>query len=256
MKVVADNIKEAPALLRELVEFKTVAMKLYYATRPFSSEAPGTKLAKFATETTLEMKRSLVKNFESTFPTISSALINGSVTIAAERLQGACRIFDLGQRELTKKNCVLVSDADREIPHIDFGDVVTNLVVFILSQFLSSQDEDTVFLSVMEMCEREGVTPDVYKGSLMDDLEFVGGKWCTYDPVSPLYDVMMESEPEFLAECRDIGYPLTDEVCQQILDGVTPVAMVRGDLNQYMKGIEEVEMEGTMSSFLKGMSLE
>lgn len=258
MKVIADTIKNADAVFAELNAFSNTILELYRDTMEYSRTDRKDPLPRFVSNTTLGMKSHLVYNFSAQFPNIASLIINGQGGGSGEvaRLYTGCFNFNEGQKAVQSKKCIFLSDADRTPVNTAFGTAAANIIVFLCSQFKLYDYDNEVYMSVHKYCEQQGVTPGVLYDLLQGSLLEVGGTWCAYDTMSPLNAAMEDLDPIFLEECRDAGFPLTDELASKILDGELTVAIVRGNLDAYKSGEEEIEGEGTLSSFVDSMSLE
>lgn len=258
MKVVADSFDNAGELFRALLGFEDQAMEMWKQVQPFSKAGNGRALPRFVTETSVQLHKLLVSDFSMMYPSIASVIENGlgGTDASFGRLHDAVYQFNAAQQTLHAKNCVVMADADRQKLTEQLSQVVGDLVIFTIVQFgLFRLEQGEVTLAVQEHCEAAGMSPDVLYGILQQEMEEVGQTYYAYEALSPYCVALNELDPNFVAECEEILFPLTDAMAEQILDGTVDLPYVRGLLLDAQKGHKEVEVNVNPETLISQMQL-
>lgn len=258
MKVIADFSPKAEQILLELITFEAKAKEIESLVAPYAVAGNGRPLPRFVTETSVALRGSLVKNFGRSFQALQDLIENGYGSNAGVgRLHEACYLFNQVQQEIHAANCVLMNDEKRQELQNKMRDVVGDIVVFMAIQYqLYAVHTGNVMLSIQKHCERIKLTPEVFYGVLLQDMEDVERSWYAWEVISSLYGALNDFDPVFVAECEENLYPLSDEMASDILNGVLDVAAARGMLMEHMKTIEVSDVDVTPTSLVSKMKLE
>lgn len=258
MKAIADSFTNADKVLAELFAFERIVEEIAAETDPYPVGGNGRPLPRFITETSVALRKKLVKDFAIAYPNIHSLVENGnSADVSLGRLHDACYKFNQVQQAIYKANCVIMTDDIREDMREKLNDVVGDLCVFIITQYgLYKLEGGVVPMSIHAHCEKYGMTPDVLYGSILGIMEEVDRTWYAYEPMSPVYNDLMEADPVFLSECEENMYPLTDDMAKKIIDGTMDSAYARSLLMAHMKDMIEKDVDVTPASLLSQMRLE
>lgn len=258
-KVIADTFTNAGAVLGELVEFMNVAHDMYDALQPYSKASGGRTLPRFITETSISLRQCLIEDFSMRFPNIESLVVNGEGASESSygRLHDACYIFNDVLHKVSEANCVFTSDDSREKMLNKLANVIGDLAVFICVQFSikTSTEEELIYRSVQEHCDKMGISVDVFYSLLLQELEDVGRSWYSYEPISPLYQSFQDYDPILFNECEEALFPLTDDLTSKLLAGTISVPAVRGMMLEFSKGTEETEVQVTPATLISQMKL-
>ena len=257
MKVIADSLPNADAVLLELLSFMETANTLADAAAPYSISSNGRALPRFIAETCTILNRELVKDFSKSFPHLHHLIENGSGTnLGVGRLHDACYTFNQAQQMLHSKRCLISDDATREQVYEQFRTVVADIVVYICIQFaLQGLEFGEVQLAVSKHCEKCGLTPEVFFGILKDELTNVERSWYAWEVISPMYRALNDFDPTFVSECEESLYPLSDDMAKEIVEGRLDVAEARGQLVAYMRTVVEKDVDVTPSTLVSRMQL-
>lgn len=258
MKVVSDKIANGAQIFSELLEFEQVARELCRLTDTYANAGNGRPLPRFVTETTMGLKKSLIKEFGTYFPALHEMIENGkSSDSGMARINDALYAFGGAQREIFAANCVLFADDKRAEIFSQLARAVGDIVVFICIQFnLYNLESGEISMAVQTHCDRCGITPDVLYGLLLQDMRDVGQTWYAFEVMSPLYQDLLDFDPIFAAECEEHMYPLTDAIAQTLISGEQDVAVVRGYLLKYSESTIEKEVNITPAGLISRMKLE
>ena len=148
----------------------------------------------------------------------------------------------------TNADCAALSE--------DLRDIYADLTVFIITQFQLHRDDDAVYLSIIEFCNAQKITPTVFYGSLLNDLERVGREIYAWEPSSAYYDSLLLFDPVLVAECEEAMYPLSSAEAEALLEGSLGLAVMRGKLAEHLSGqIEDDPLELTPGTFVEKLEL-
>lgn len=259
MKTIADVSKDAGSMLTELFDFKDTAKRLVAACGPYTKYANGRPLPKFVTETSMEMRKYLVQNFQTAYPHLAGMVEDGlgSSDAGFQRVHDACYKFNEAQRAIVDKKCVLMNDADRNAICAKLNQAIGDVVVFILIHFdfASVREERGVMLCVQSSCEAKGITPEVLYALLLQDLDDSGEMWYSYEPISPMYKALQEFDSAFMEECATCDFKLTDAITERLVCGELDIAAVRGACLEGAAATQEQEVNLTPSGLISAMNL-
>lgn len=257
MKVIADSTRNAYPVLRELLEFEGVARDMALCTAPYKEIGAGRSMPRFISETAVNLKKSLVKDFQVSFQAIDDMVIDGTMDDnCAGRLHDALFTFSEAQKIINAANCVLAKEEVRVDVTRRLRQVIGDLVVFVGIQFnLHRMEELGVPMSVHQHCEKEGITPDVLWGLLLQDMVDAGQNWYAWEVISPMYPDLVAFDPSLVAECEEAFFPLFDEVAQGLVTGRVEPSVVRGQLAKWLSTCKESAVDVTPKGMLSRMSL-
>ena len=236
MKIIEDSVRNEEKVVRQLLDFLHLAKGLSEQTASFEKAGAGRKLPRFIAETAQGIQKYLVEDFGVEFPDINSIISNGEMSGGvSQRLHDACYKFGNVQKELQAENCVLRFDDLRERITDTLMDVVSDLAIYIIAQFSLHTANDDVELGVHKVCELKGITKGVLYGSLLEIQENTGKDIYAYEPISPVYQLLLEADPVFVEECSDAFFPLTKEMAEKIIYGEVTLETAREQLSDYIK---------------------
>lgn len=261
MQVTADNIHQADAVLNELLTVTDVTLDLADAATPLREAMKKFTTRKsppvYMAETGRKMKEKFISDFSVEYPTISSGITNGRLGPASYRMHDGLYKLGTALRKMSECKFMVLSDDDRVVMHDALLDAAADFAIYTIIAFsLHLAPSEHCTLAVSSLCERRKVTPSVLYGELLDVIKNTGRSYYAYEPLSPLYSDMLATEPAFLAECEDQGFPLTEEMAREILDGTVPAAQVLETLMKQNADMESTEVDVNPFSLISRMSLE
>lgn len=258
VKVVADSLPNAEAVLTEALGFMEAVDMLREAVAPYSLNGNGRTLPRFIAETSVLLKQRLIKDFSVFFPSISNLIENGAGSTAGMgRLHDACYFYNKVQKEIHNNGCMLKSDDIRGELYEQLQTITGDIIVFICIQYgLYALDSGEVTMAISKHCERCKFTPDVFYGVLIGTLEEVDRSWYAYEPISPMYQALNEFDPNFASECEESMYPLTDAMAKDLVEGRVDVAKMRAVLVKFNKETCQVDVDVTPATLVSQMRLE
>lgn len=247
MKVIPDSNKNAYTLLREVHTLLNRELVSAEWLAPYGSEAKKSypTLPSYIMAGKVALSKAGLANFNANYPTIKEVIANGeTVEDGSKRLHDA--IYKLGSANdsLVKFNYLVKLDADREDIRQQLLQSAGDLILFLIVQYeLDKSMDGEVKLSVNAFCEKEGVTPAVFYGELLNQLELTGVQVYGYESISKWNEQLLDIDPVFVAECEENNFPLIDDICQLICDGKLSIPEARNQLAAFLKESEEKEVD-------------
>lgn len=246
-KIVADNIKNTEALIRETTTLINAVTYARYMLCPFDADRKEEykTLPAYITSARKVLSQLPLADFDINYPTLESIVQNGNaIEDARARLHDA--VYRLGElnKELRAKKFLVKLDTDRAALEELARVAAADLSIFLLTQFSYPKYPDEVMLGVTQYCDSKGVTPDVFFGGLLAVLEEYNEKPYGYEALSPYRDRLIEVDPAFVAECEEHSFPLTEEMAIKIINGDMQISEARGELADHLRQSTEVEVEG------------
>lgn len=261
MQVIADNIKNAESVLGELTTAITRVTALCEAATPLREAmkqgGPRKSPPVYVAETGKKMKENFIEDFGAEFPTLSSGISNGWLGSASYRLHDG--IYKLGTSLITMKErkFMVMSDEERATLCEALKDVLADFAIYTIIAFqLHLTPGEQYTLAVSKLCERRQVKPAIFYGEMLQVIESTGRKYYAYEPLSPVYNDMLATEPAFLAECEEQRLPLTEEMAMDILSGELLVTMALDQLLKENSEMESTEVDVNPMSLISRMNLE
>lgn len=261
-KVKEDVMPQALQVLDELVQLSGIVNLVRASLAPYTPEMRKKyrTLPQYIIAMTAEMNKykDCLKNFSVRYPGVSKMVANGSSETA-----GMTRLYDgiykLGRlnTELEKRRFAVKLDADRAELYALACHVLADLAVFTITQYRLDHTESEVYLSVTQYCEANMISIDVLYGMLLQCLTDSGETPYGYESISPYRDKLLDMDAVFVSECEDHDFPLTSDICEDLLNGKLDVSEARGKLYDWMKQIEQKTVEGlTPSNMLSALKLD
>lgn len=261
MQVIADTIKNADAVLSEMLTLTDTAFSMAKAVAPIQELMKQSTTRKsppvLAAESGKVLKENFIEDFRSLFPNVSSGVTNGRMGTASYRLHDG--VYKLGNalQTVQERKFMIVSDDERRELSEQLRDVVADFAIYTIIAFdLHNASQGTCTMAINKYCERRKVSPSILLGELMGTVQWSGRTYYAYEHVSPLYTDMMAAEPLFLTECEEQELPLTEELAASILDGRANAAQVMEQLLKQASEVESKEVSVNPMSLISRMSLE
>lgn len=261
MKVIPDSSKNAYNLLKEvhcLVNRELIASEWL---APYGPEAKKNypSLPTYIMAGKEALANSQLANFDANYPTIKEVLANGeSVDDGGKRLHDAIYKLGAANASLSKANYLVKLDAERTAIREQLLESAGDLIIYLIVQYeLDKSMDGEVKLSVNALCEKEGITPAVLYGELLNQLEHTGVQVYGYESISKWNEQLLDIDPVFVAECEENNFPLTEDICQQICEGKLPIPEARNLLASFLRESEEKEVDGiTPTNMIARLNLE
>lgn len=259
-KIIEDRMPQAKGVLEETVhlvkELRNVANSLELFTEEMRQEYA--TLPRYIAATAVALRTADISGFDVNYPCLSSILADGQGDDdGLQRLHdGLYRVGKI-HSELSNVKYMVKFDNQRIRLREDAMHAVGDLVIFILTQYnMYGIEDDGCYLSVNSYCEQQGITPSVFIGELLLDLEWSGCTPYGYESISEYRSALMDFDPGFLSECEEHAFPLTSDICEKILDKKLSLSEAREMLSDFLKQSEETAVEGmTPANMIKRMNL-
>ncbi len=259
MKIVNDKVSNAEGLLQGTMALLDSVLAMSDATLTLQQYAQKTGVRKslpmFVAETAATLKKSISHDFKNEYPAIASVAVNGDTGGMLNRLVNAIYSLSNVYKELNACNCVVKADADRKRLHESILDIIADLSVFLCIRFeLYTCADGVCTMAVANWCDHQRITPEVFYAMMLDNIKSTGREFYAYEEISETYTEMLREYPEFMADCEDNNYRLTDSIAKDILDKKLTIADAT---ERFVKesGSEVEDDKLTPSSIIANMSL-
>lgn len=259
MKIKEDILSKASETLMELLAIQDSLVRTRDALRTYEDECKRGQitLPKFLVARRAELTAAAIKSFSMQFPHVTAMISDGRNSDAGMfRLHDG--VYKMGQMTQKLQGCQYMVKVDAECLAIrELANKATaDFIVFIITQYGLSQTDQHVFLSVSEYCDRAGITPEVFYGSQLNLLESTGETVYGYESISPYRDDLMDIDATFVAECEENNFPLSEDICQDIIAGTLSMVEARGKLQSWMEQLEQHEVKDiTLSNMVQRLNL-
>ena len=237
-KIVADPIKNSAGLLVELNDIIGRLREMSFYLQPFGNaqKAKYKTLPRFVVESKAELMKFEVKGFFMNYPVVSEMLTAGTgEDTAIRRLHTALHNLGALNNNLTKLGYMVKRDEDRVKLNRYCNTAIASFCAITIIQFKLHQVHEQVCLSVSEFCDKNGMTPSVFYGSVLTTFEEHGGEFYGYEEPCPWYTDVYATDPSLVGECSDIGFPLTSEMCERICssDGMRQSNLIHKEIEKF-----------------------
>lgn len=260
MQVIADTIKNAEAVLGELLSVTDATWVLCEAATPIQEWMRTTKVRKsppvYVAETGKVMKENFIADFGAEYPTLSAGVMNGRLGSSSYRVNDA--LYKLGNclKTMKERQFMIMSDEERKELHESLLDVVADFAIYTIIAFrLYKAGDGYCTLAASKACERRQVSPAIMYSEMLGLLERTGRTYYAYEPLSSMYADMLATEPAFLAECEEQGLPLTEDLARSLLEGETTVPLLMEALLSQAADTESTEVDVNPISMISRMNL-
>lgn len=222
MPVLRDPIDNADAVLSEAMSLMQFADTLDQATLPMSELVKKSPVKKsvpvLISDAGKVLKGADVENFEAEFPSLATATANGALGDFSYRINDA--MYRVGEVVLAarKAKYMLVKDEQRKELNTMAKAACGDVAIYLINTF-SLWDTGDSYMAIMNLCERNGYSPDVLYGMMLDAMKRTDSRCRAYEPMSPVYTELLAAEPALMSECMDRDLPLGDEDALKILRG-------------------------------------
>lgn len=253
VKTVADPMPatEAKAVLHEMLELVNVLLDglewVLPSTDPTVKKYGGP--VKYVVTARSHLQALKIGNFSRRYPAIASLVGNGDANDNVNwRLEDS--IFQIGgfKEKLEKSKYLLKTDADRADARESLSAAIGDLLVFLIIQYNLDRTDGSAYLSVVEHCNAKGITPEVFYGEVLSMLDCAGQAPYGYEVCSKYYEDIQDIDAGFAAECQEAMFPLTEDLCEQLVNKKVAVAVLRDKLNEFKKQVEVREVKDVLPS--------
>lgn len=254
-KIVKDNINNGVQVIIETWMMLQNAKELYNALSPIPADKK-VPLREVIQGTALALKRSVIDSFPATYPELATNVMNGeSSDQASNRIHEA--IYTYRSLLTSLKNCryIVKTTQERASFFSQAQQVVADSAAYIILQFGLWKDDGTVMMAVDKFCEKAGITPDVFYGTLLSEMEEANGEFFVYEQASKMHDTLSSAYPVLLQECEENGWKFDEELCNQLLSGDKSLEEVRQQLVANNPEYEEVDVDVPLKKLVGDMDL-
>lgn len=258
IKVKEDVLRSADKLLEEILELVEQVRIARENLAPFNEEKKKAfgSLPRYVAHTKTGLESACISNFGVNYPTMEVVIQNGDATD-----DGMFRFHD-GIFKLSKLNNALkeakyiikLNEERAKLTQLA-NEVIADFCIFLLIQYRLA--DSVPFLSVQNYCVKKGITASVLYGQVLNILEETGEKPYAYEAISPYRDDMLDIDANFLTECEEVRFPLTEEMAKKILAGEMSMAEANAALLEFLREREEETIEDvTPQNMLQKMQLD
>lgn len=260
-RIVADSIKNADTIIEELFDLYHRADVLRDACMPLQmavrNGGPRKSPPTYVAETGRVMKDRFIPDFRTEYPALSSAVINGQLGRAHNRINDA--VYKLGNALILMKDrkFMVISEEERQRLYDQLSDIMADVIIYTIIAFgLHKAESGHETLAVSTACEKRQITASVLYGNLLEDLKRTGRTYYAYEELSPVYNDLLAVDPVFLAECEENDLPLTEEIARKVVDGSMTAASAMVEVMRGAEDYETREIEADPFSIITRMKLE
>lgn len=241
VKIVEDTLADAAKILQELQSLLLEVRECEIALVPFKDSGAKT-LPQYVAKTRAMLEKANISKFGIYYPALSAVISNGSFDDEGmHRLHDG--VYKLGKfnKKLVASKFVIKTDVERTELQAEAKNIRADFIIFIITQYKLTSTT-TVLMSVKDYCDRQSISPDIYYGELLLQLEETGEQPYGFEQISPYRQELIDIDPVFVSECEDNFFPLTAELSAQIIDGAVNLVEARAILLEHMKQSEETEV--------------
>lgn len=245
MKGIKDEVKNAKGVLDDTLQLISDVSKLIKGLQPYNPLAvPRKALNQYAKECAIILNNNKLAEFKIKYSHLADFIVNGDGKMrAVARIQKATYDFRTLQFELEKLGYIM-KDLTKQKEYYELArSIISCACAFAIMQFELNDFGDDTFMSVYEVCERDGLTKETLYANLVEIMNNLGTGFYVFEEAHKYYNALNEMAPELINTCEENMWNMTDELIVGVLENkISPNEAANYLAKNYKTTTEEMDL--------------